>query len=32
MRPPRKVLGVGPDSLLVLLLYVIGLAGLLRIS
>jgi hypothetical protein len=32
MRPPRKVIGIGPDSLLVLLLYGIGLAGLLRIS
>jgi cation:H+ antiporter len=32
MRPPRKLAGIGPDSWLVLLLYVIGLAGLLRIS
>ena len=32
MRPPRKFAGVGPDSLLVLLFYVIGLAGLLRIG
>jgi cation:H+ antiporter len=32
IRPPRKLLGVGPDSLLVLVAYVIGLAGLVRIS
>jgi cation:H+ antiporter len=32
VRPPRKLLGIGPDSLLVLLAYVIGLAGLVRIS
>jgi cation:H+ antiporter len=32
MRPPRKVIGVGPDSLLVVVFYAIGLAGLLRIS
>jgi cation:H+ antiporter len=32
MRPPKKTLGIGPDSWLVLAFYVIGLAGLLRIS
>ena len=32
MRPPRKLVGVGPDSWLVVLFYAIGLAGLLRIS
>ena len=32
MRPPRKFGGVGPDSWLVLLMYVIGLAGLVKIS
>jgi cation:H+ antiporter len=32
VRPPRKLLGVGPDSLLVLVAYVVGLAGLVRIS
>jgi cation:H+ antiporter len=32
MRPPRKIIGVGPDSLLVVVFYAIGLAGLLRIS
>jgi len=32
VRPQRKVLGIGPDSLLVLVAYVVGLAGLLRIS
>jgi cation:H+ antiporter len=32
VRPPRKVLGIGPDSLLVVVAYVIGLAGLVRIT
>jgi cation:H+ antiporter len=32
VRPPRKLLGIGPDSLLVLVAYVVGLAGLVRIS
>ena len=32
MRPPKKFVGIGPDSWLVLLMYGIGLAGLLRIS
>jgi hypothetical protein len=32
MRPPKKLIGIGPDSWLVLLLYAIGLAGLLRIN
>jgi cation:H+ antiporter len=32
MRPPRKLIGIGPDSWLVLLVYAIGLAGLLRIG
>jgi cation:H+ antiporter len=32
VRPTRKLLGIGPDSLLVLLAYVVGLAGLLRIT
>ena len=32
MRPPKKLIGIGPDSWLVLLVYAIGLAGLLRIS
>jgi cation:H+ antiporter len=32
VRPPRKILGIGPDSLLVLVAYVVGLAGLVRIS
>jgi cation:H+ antiporter len=32
VRPPRKVVGIGPDSLLVLIAYVVGLAGLVRIS
>lgn len=32
MRPPKKVLAVGPDSLLVVLFYLVGLAGLLRIG
>jgi cation:H+ antiporter len=32
IRPPRKVLWLGPDSLLVLVAYVVGLAGLVRIS
>ncbi len=32
MRPPRKLVGVGPDSWLVVIFYLIGLAGLLRIS
>jgi cation:H+ antiporter len=32
VRPARKVIGVGPDSLLVVLMYAVGLAGLLRIS
>jgi len=32
VRPSRKLLGVGPDSLLVLVAYVVGLAGLVRIS
>ena len=32
LRPPRKFAGIGPDSWFVLLMYAIGLAGLLRIS
>lgn len=32
VRPPRKLLGIGPDSLLVLVAYVVGLAGLVRIT
>jgi cation:H+ antiporter len=32
MRPQRKLAGIGPDSWIVLLFYVIGLAGLVRIS
>lgn len=32
LRPPKKFAGIGPDSWLVLLMYVIGLVGLLRIS
>jgi cation:H+ antiporter len=32
MRPPKKFAGIGPDSWLVMLVYAIGLAGLLRIS
>jgi len=32
LRPPKKFVGVGPDSWLVLLMYVIGLAGLLKIN
>ncbi|HET8525911.1 MAG TPA: sodium:calcium antiporter, partial [Actinomycetota bacterium] len=32
MRPPKKFVGIGPDSWLVLLMYAIGLAGLLKIS
>jgi cation:H+ antiporter len=32
VRPRRKLLGIGPDSLLVLVAYVIGLAGLVRIT
>jgi hypothetical protein len=32
MRPPRKFVGIGPDSWLVVIFYAIGLAGLLRIS
>jgi cation:H+ antiporter len=32
MRPPKKFAGVGPDSWLVVLMYVVGLAGLLRLS
>jgi cation:H+ antiporter len=32
VRPPKKLLGVGPDSLLVVVAYVVGLAGLVRIS
>ena len=31
IRPPKKVVGIGPDSWLVVLMYAIGLAGLLRI-
>lgn len=32
MRPPHKYVGIGPDSWLVVLLYAIGLAGLLRVG
>jgi cation:H+ antiporter len=32
VRPGRKFLGIGPDSLLVVVAYVIGLAGLVRIT
>jgi cation:H+ antiporter len=32
VRPPRKLLGLGPDSLLVLIAYIVGLAGLVRIT
>jgi cation:H+ antiporter len=32
VRPRRKLLGIGPDSLLVVVAYVVGLAGLVRIS
>jgi cation:H+ antiporter len=32
MRPPKKFVGIGPDSWLVVLMYAFGLAGLLRIS
>jgi cation:H+ antiporter len=32
LRPPKKFAGIGPDSWLVLLMYAIGLVGLLRIS
>jgi cation:H+ antiporter len=32
VRPPRKLLGIGPDSLLVVVAYVLGLAGLVRIT
>jgi cation:H+ antiporter len=32
VRPPRKMLGVGPDSLLVVVAYALGLVGLVRIS
>ncbi len=32
VRPPAKILSVGPDSLLVLVAYVVALAGLVRIS
>jgi cation:H+ antiporter len=32
VRPPRKVLGIGPDSLLVLVAYAVGIGGLLRIE
>jgi cation:H+ antiporter len=32
LRPPKKFVGVGPDSWLVMLMYVIGLAGLLKIN
>jgi cation:H+ antiporter len=32
VRPPKKTWGIGPDSWLVLAFYLIGLAGLLRIS
>jgi cation:H+ antiporter len=31
IRPPKKFAGIGPDSWLVVLMYAIGLAGLLRI-
>jgi cation:H+ antiporter len=32
MRPPKKVLGVGPDSLLVVLIYLLAILGLLKIA
>jgi cation:H+ antiporter len=32
MRPPKKVFGVGPDSLLVVLIYILGILGLLKIA
>jgi cation:H+ antiporter len=32
LRPQKKVLKLGPDSIFVVIAYVIGLAGLLRIS
>ncbi len=32
VRPRRKLLGIGPDSLLVVVAYVVGLVGLVRIS
>ena len=32
VRPQRKYLGIGPDSLLVVVAYIIGLAGLVRIT
>ena len=32
MRPPKKFAGIGPDSWLVLLMYLVGLAGLLKIT
>jgi cation:H+ antiporter len=32
LRPPRKLVGIGPDSWLVVLFYLVGLAGLVRIS
>jgi cation:H+ antiporter len=32
MRPPKKMLGVGPDSWLVVLIYILGLLGLLKIA